>query len=40
MTYDYSYFAERARNPIEKDPMFQKMNQTGIITNIDFDNLL
>ena len=40
MTYDFSQCAQRSRNPIERDPMFQKMNEEGIIVDIDLDNLI
>lgn len=40
MTFDSFQCTERARNPIEKDPAFQKMNQDGVIINIDLDNLI
>lgn len=40
MTYDFSQCAQRSRNPIEKDPVFQKMNQGAIILDIDLDTLI
>ena len=40
MTYDFSHFGQRSRNPIEKDPMFQKMNENGIIMDVDLEDII
>mgnify|MGYP006872490413 CR=1 FL=1 len=40
MTYDFSHFSQRSRNPIEKDPMFQKMNENGIIMDVDLEDII
>lgn len=40
MTHDFTIYAQRSKNPIEKDPMFKKMNQEGVISEIDLDNLI
>ena len=37
MTYDFWMVPERAPNPLEKDIMFQKMNEDGAIWEIDLD---
>ena len=39
LTYDFACVHERAENPLEKDIMFQKMNEDGIINEIDLDAL-
>lgn len=39
MTYDFSHYAARSSDLIQKDPTFQKMNEIGVILNIDFDSV-
>lgn len=40
MTHDLLICTERSRNPLEKDPLFQKMNEEGVINQIELDNLI
>lgn len=37
MTYDFFMMPQRASNPLEKDLMFQKMNEEGTVWEIDLD---